>query len=252
MRRTPIAIVAVALLVGAVAACGDVVQGFARELKPSTSLETPGPARAEDAVVALVRPSVLKVRAMANRCRKVLEGTGFVVGPNRVLTNAHVVAGGESVTVEVDGTRIDAQVVSYNPNADIAIIDVPGLSAQPLSLAGTPVQSGTEALVLGYPGAGPFVAIPARIRETTQLEGPNIYRTTKVTRLVYIITMAERSTRAVSGSPLIDMNGRVLGVVFGNQVQQPDVGFALTSIEIAAHIPATGATQPVETGACIS
>jgi hypothetical protein len=53
---------------------------------------------------------------VATGCEKVLEGSGFVVAPNRVMSNAHVVAGSASVTVESDGQVYDAAVVSYDPN----------------------------------------------------------------------------------------------------------------------------------------
>jgi hypothetical protein len=87
----------------------------------------------------------------------------------------------------VDGEAFDARVVSFDPQVDISIIDVPQLSAQPLSLASSAVTAGTEALVLSYPNAGSFVAMPARVREITDLNGPDIYRTTAATRQVYII-----------------------------------------------------------------
>jgi S1-C subfamily serine protease len=241
-------IAAIAVLAG----CADVVAGFARMPSTSMPVEAQRPARAELAVVALTRPSVVKVRAPASSCQKLLEGTGFVVAPHKVLTAAHVVAGSDSVTVSVDGAEFDAAVVSYHPTADIAIIDVPGLSAQPLNLASFPAATGTEALALGYPNGGSFAAVPARVREVADLTGPDIYRTTKVTRQVYIVTMAGGLLPGTSGGPLIDMDGHVLGVMFGNDTQQPDTGFGFTSVEIAPEMAAIHDTQPVATGACVS
>jgi Trypsin-like peptidase domain len=178
-------IAAVALLTG----CGsinDVLERFGGSLP--TPVEAPAPAQADDPVVAAARPSVVKVRSPAESCQKVLEGSGFVVAPNRVITNAHVVAGSDTSSVDVDGTTYDAQVVSYDPTADVAILDVPKLSAPPLTFAGYAAKSGADALVLGYPNAGPFAATPARIREIIELNGPDIYRTTATTREVYTIT----------------------------------------------------------------
>jgi S1-C subfamily serine protease len=60
-----------------------------------------------------------------------LEGSGFVVAPHRVMSNAHVVAGSQSVTVESNGSEHKASVVSYDPDADVSILDVPDLPAQP-------------------------------------------------------------------------------------------------------------------------
>ena len=111
--------------------------------------------------------------------------------------------------MEVDGTRYDAQVVSYDPNRDISILDVPNLRAEPLLLAEGVADSGSDALMLGYPGGGDFVATPVRIREVVELNGPDIYRTTTATREVYTIRGFVR--QGDSGGPIIDLDGKALG-----------------------------------------
>jgi S1-C subfamily serine protease len=226
----------------------DVWQPFGRT--PIVPVDAPDANLADSAVVNATRSSVVKIRGLANGCQKVLEGTGFVVRQGRVMSNAHVVAGADSVTVESDGTTYDAKVVSYDPNADISILDVPNLPAQALQFAETPGKSGTDAVVLGYPGGGSFVATPARIREVIELNGPDIYRTTTVTREVYTIRGTVR--QGDSGGPLIDLQGRVLGVVFGAAVDDPDTGFVLTAKEVARQMARVDNTTPVTTGPCIT
>ena len=84
-------------------------------------------------------------------------------------------------------------------------------------------------------------------------DGPDIYSTTAVTREVYVFEMADRaSLQGVSGGPLIDLNGRVLGVVFGNDVNDRDIGFAFTAAQVAPQLAALDNAQPVPTGGCIS
>ena len=226
----------------------DVLQPFGRT--PIVAVDAPDAALAGDAVVAFTRPSVVKIRGIAPGCQKVLEGSGFVVAPNRVMSNAHVVAGSDSVTVEVDGETYDAGVVSYDPNADISILDVPDLPSQPLAFAEAPAPSGTDAVVMGYPGGGDFVATPARVREIIELNGPDIYRTTTVTREVYTIRGTVRQGN--SGGPMIDRSGKVLGVVFGAAVDDADTGFVLTGNEVSRQLAKIGNTQLVATGACIT
>lgn len=226
----------------------DVLQPFGRT--PIANVDVPDAALATDPVVAGTRPSVLKIRGVASSCQKVLEGTGFVVAPNRVMSNAHVVAGSESVTVEVDGQSYDASVVSYDPDADISILDVPNLPSAPLVFHMQEAPSGTDSVVLGYPGGGDFTATPARIREIIQLNGPDIYHTTTVTREVYTIRGTVRQGN--SGGPLIDREGRVLGVVFGAAVDDVDTGFVLTANEVAMQMARVGNSQKVATGTCIS
>ncbi|MDP9168072.1 MAG: acid resistance serine protease MarP [Actinomycetota bacterium] len=226
----------------------DVLQPFGRT--PIVNVDAPNAALVNDPVVAATRPSVLKIRGVATSCQKVLEGSGFVVAPNRVMSNAHVVAGSETVTVEADGKTYDATVVSYDPNADISILDVPGLPSTPLQFDMQEAPTGTDAVVMGYPGGGEFTATPGRIREIIQLNGPDIYHTTTVTREVYTIRGTVRQGN--SGGPLIDKDGRVLGVVFGAAVDDADTGFVLTSNEVAKQMAKVGNTQRVSTDTCIS
>jgi S1-C subfamily serine protease len=225
----------------------DVLEPFGRT--PIQAVEAPDASLADSIVVSSTKSSVVKVRGVAPGCQKVLEGTGFVIAPNRVMSNAHVVAGSESVTVEVDGQSYDATVISYDPNEDISIMDVPNLPSKPLVFAEQPARSGTDAVVLGYPGGGDFLATPARIREIIELSGPDIYRTTTVNREVYTIRGLVRQGN--SGGPMINRAGQVLGVVFGAAVDDNDTGFVLTAQEVARQLAGVGNTAKVPTGTCV-
>jgi S1-C subfamily serine protease len=225
-----------------------VLEPFSRT--PVVAVATPDAALAGNPVVAATQASVVKVHAIAPSCQKVLEGSGFILSPDRVMTNAHVVAGADTVTVAVNGNPYDATVVSYDPSVDIAILAAPNLPAQPLAFADEPAKSGTDALVMGYPGGGDFQATPARVRETIQLSGPDIYRNATVTREVY--TVRATVEQGNSGGPLIDLNGRVLGVVFGAAVDDNDTGFVLTAKEVSGQLAKIGDTQAVPTGTCVS
>jgi S1-C subfamily serine protease len=225
-----------------------VLEPFSRT--PVVAVAAPDSALSNNPVVANTEPSVVKIRAIAPSCQKVLEGSGFVLSPDRVMTNAHVVAGANSVTVEASGNPFDATVVSYDPTVDIAILAVPHLPPGPLAFASAPVTSGTEAIVMGYPGGGGFMATPARIRELIELNGPDIYRNATINREVY--TVRSNVEQGNSGGPLIDLNGQVIGVVFGAAVDDTDTGFVLTAKEVAAQLAHIGDTTAVPTGACVS
>ncbi|BBX19952.1 acid resistance periplasmic serine protease MarP [Mycolicibacterium duvalii] len=217
---------------------------------PVVAVDEPDQSLKDSAVVGVTRSSVVKVRGVANSCQKMLEGTGFVVAPNRVMSNAHVVAGSDTVTVEVDGQTYDAIVVSYDPDADISILNVPDLPSAPLQFADGEVPSGTDGIVMGYPGGGDFVATPARVRETIELNGPDIYRTKEITRKVY--TIRGEVAQGNSGGPMINRGGKVLGVVFGAAVEDKDTGFVLTADEVARQMTRLGNVDPVPTGTCIN
>jgi S1-C subfamily serine protease len=226
-----------------------VLEPFSRT--PVIPVASPDPALAGNPVVLATQPSVVKVRSLAPSCQKVLEGSGFVISPDRVMTNAHVVAGSNSVQVYASGNPLDATVVSYDPSVDIAILAVPNLPPSPLAFAQGEAKTGASVVVLGYPGGGNFAATPARIREAIKLSGPDIYRDpTPVTRDVY--TIRANVEQGNSGGPLIDLNGHVLGVVFGAAVDDADTGFVLTADEVAGQLAKIGDTQPVATGVCVS
>ncbi|MCW1959267.1 MAG: acid resistance serine protease MarP [Mycobacterium sp.] len=218
---------------------------------PAPTVDAPDASLADSLVVGKSRASVVKIRGVATACQKVLEGTGFVIAPNRVMSNAHVVAGSDSVTVEAeDGKKYDATVVSYDPNADISILDVPNLPLPPLQFAEEPAKTGTDAVVLGFPGGGDFVATPARVREIIELSGPDIYKTTTVNREVYTIRGLVRQGN--SGGPMINRAGQVIGVVFGAAVDDNDTGFVMTTDEVSRQLAKIGNTAKVPTGACVN
>ncbi len=226
----------------------DVIGPFGRT--PIAVVDPPDAAMAQGPVASRLQSSVLRVRGIAPSCQRALEGSGFVVSPERVMTNAHVVAGTNQVVVDTADGPLTANVVLFDPAVDVAVLAVPGLDAAPLPFAPSPANSGDDALVLGYPGGGPFTASAARVRETLDLSGPDIYRARDVTREVY--TVRGTVKQGNSGGPLVDDDGQVLGVVFGAAVDDSDTGFALTANEVSRQLQqASTSNVEVATGDCI-
>lgn len=111
-----------------------------------------------------------------------------MVGPKRVMTTAHGVAGTDEVSVEVDGTKYNGQVVSFDPNMDISILAIPDLPTAPLMFSEAPAVSGADAAALGFPHGGAYEAKPVRVRGVIKLQKrPDIFRTGTVTREVYAL-----------------------------------------------------------------
>ncbi|MGH3768539.1 MAG: MarP family serine protease [Pseudonocardiaceae bacterium] len=228
---------------------GNILPPFATT--PITAVEEPDKALLNTPIARQVRDSVLKVRGRARSCSRALEGSAFVVAPQRVITNAHVVAGTDRVQVESRDGTLDATVVSYDPETDVAILRVPGLRAPVLQLSTKPATSGLSGLVLGYPLDGPYTASAARVRDRIHLRGPDIYNASTVVRNVYTVRALVRSGN--SGGPLIDGSGQVLGLVFGAAVDNEDTGFVLADDEIADDVAASSSrTAEVSTGTCAS
>jgi S1-C subfamily serine protease len=191
----------------------------------------PDPALANSQAVAVAKRSVVKVLGTAPSCSRRIEGSGFIYAPERVMTNAHVVAGTRKVSVELNGNQRSARVVAYDPDRDLAVLYVPGLSAPAMKFAPKKATTGADAVVIGFPLDGPFDARPARIRDSGEIPGPNIYDSGKVTRDIYTIRALVRSGN--SGGPLVSSDGTVLGVIFAAAADDQSTGFALTADEAA-------------------
>lgn len=223
------------------------------ELSPTRvrQVPPPDPSLSSAGAVAVASRSVVKVLGTAPSCARRIEGSGFVYARRHVLTNAHVVAGTRSVSVDVRGELLPARVVLYDAERDLAVLYVPRLSGPVLHFAGVAADTGDDAVVLGYPLDGPFDAQPARIRDKGPIRGPDIYASATVTRDIYTIRGLVRSGN--SGGPLIRPDGAVLGVVFAAAADDPQTGFALSAAEVAPDADqGRNATAAADTGSCTS
>jgi S1-C subfamily serine protease len=225
---------------------------FPRYLEPFateriTNVVAPPPGIARDRDIVRAQDSVYKVRGQ-NDCRRGVEGSGFLYGPGRVMTNAHVVAGVDDPDVLVGDREVPARVVYYNPDIDIAVLAVDGLRARQLRFdrGGRPQEVGA---VLGYPQDGPYDVQAARIRSEQRLRSADIYGNGTVVREVFSLRSLVRPGN--SGGPLVSRSGKVLGVVFAASVTDSDTGYALTADQVA-QAAADGVTRhgSVDTGRC--
>lgn len=222
---------------------------FGLDPTEARSVEPPDPELAASGLVRDAEESVLKIHGSAPSCDRQIEGSGFVYDDELVATNAHVVAGTDEVRVESDGELLDADVVVFEPERDLAILHVPDLDAAALPLEAQTAGSGEDAIVLGYPGGGPYTATAARVREARIVTGPDIYDDGTVTREVY--QLYATIIGGNSGGPLLNPEGEVIGVIFAAAVDDPDTGYALTMDESSPVLEAgRTAAEPVGTGSC--
>jgi S1-C subfamily serine protease len=225
----------------------EVFGGIGNE--PITKVAPPSKRLVHSAVVRRAEPDVVKVTGIAESCSRQLEGSGFVYAVDRVLTNAHVVAGIASPTVQtVDGRTLPAHVVVFDPERDVAVLLVPNLDLTPLAFGGA-LSSGDSAIVAGYPENGGFTPRAARIRNVQNARGPDIYQNREVTRQIYALYAKVQPGN--SGGPLLSTSGQVAGMVFAAAIDDPKTGYALTAHEITpdANTGAT-ATREVSTQGC--
>ena len=200
-------------------------------------------------VVSKVKGSVVKVTGIAPSCSRQIDGSGFVYARERVMTNAHVLAGVSHPKVFAEGRQYDATPVYIDEETDIAVLDVPGLPEVPLAFEPQRATSGSDTIIMGYPGGGGLYIGPARVRDRGEISGPDFRDQRTVVRDVYALYGTVRAGN--SGGPLFATDGRVLGVVFASAIDDPSTGYALTAQEVAkAATAGSTATAEVGTGAC--
>ncbi len=217
-------------------------------LAPASARPVPLPTDAtlRQAVLA-AGSSTVKVEGFG--CGVLQEGSGFVAAPGLVVTNAHVVAGIRQPLVQVGSTLRAVEVLYFDPSFDLAVLRVPGLTAPVLHLDPSTVPQGTQGVVLGYPGGGPFTADGAGVMALFQAEGRDIYGHGLTVHDVYEVDAEVRPGN--SGGPLVLPDGEVVGVVFSRSTVDDTVGYALTSPDVLPRVAsAEQARSAVGTGSC--
>ena len=208
----------------------------------------PGPKRLlRDPDVINAEASVLKVRG-TNSCGRGIEGTGFLYSADRLMTNAHVVAGVRSPEIVLGDTTTTAEVVYYNPDLDIAVLEFESGSL-PIIGFDQSAGSGDAVAILGYPQDGPYNVQPGRIRDDQRLRSPDIYGNGTVIRDVFSVRGLVRPGN--SGGPIVSSAGEVVGVVFAASVSDNETGYALTAEQVARSATlGMSASDPVSSGNC--
>ena len=213
-------------------------------------VDPPDPGVVEGQGVEAAADSVVKVTGMAADCGRGSSGSGWVAAPQRVVTNAHVVAGVDRPSVQVggEGQRYAATTVAFDPQRDVAVLAVPGLDAPALP-SGEPQEHGDEVVVAGFPLGGPYDVEPGRVRDRIEARGAGIDGTPGATRDVY--SVSARVEQGNSGGPLLSTTGQVVGTVFAKSVSSSGTGYVLTLDETRPVLEeGTRATEAVDTGSC--
>jgi S1-C subfamily serine protease len=185
------------------------------------------------------------VRVVGTACGVGVMGSGWVVAPDTVVTNAHVVAGQSDTRVETpDGEIATAVPIAYDPRNDLAVLAA-DIDSKPLAMLKS-TEADSPAAVIGYPNDGPLTLSPARAGTTGKVFGEDAYGSGPVARLM--LTLRGRVRRGNSGGPLVDTQGRVLGTVFAATTEGPSGGLAIPNRVVRRVV--RGASGEVDTGPC--
>jgi len=214
-------------------------------LRPS--LDTGPPPASSGLTQATLDAAVAStVRVEGPACGRIQEGSGFVVAPGIVVTNAHVVAGEDRTTLlERSGRRVSARVVYFDPDRDLAVLEG-DIRAPALSIGRGDI--GDRGAVLGYPGGGPLDVSPFEVRDAVTALGRDLYDRHGTRRQVLIL--ASDLAPGDSGAALVDPAGTVVGVAFAIAPDRPGTAYALSTTELQAALAAP--RGPADTGPCLS
>jgi putative serine protease PepD len=256
-RRTLIlaALATVALLAGVgLAALWDSVIG------------ADGPASAEPLPAAAGRPAENRINEIYARASGGVvfvqvaggagraSGTGFVIDADgTIVTNAHVIGGSREARVRFEdgGPFVDARVRGTDPSSDLAVLRVDPDDAtsplEPLPLADSnAVRVGDTAVAIGFPlglDRTATAGIVSGLRR--EIQAPNGFRIDEVIQTDAPINPGN------SGGPLLDADGRVIGV--NSQIAATSsgggnvgIGFAVPSNTVRTVIPQLKAGRTIE------
>jgi S1-C subfamily serine protease len=205
----------------------------------------------EDIPFSTAYKSVVRITGNAYACGQGRTGTGFVVAKDRIVTNAHILAGVTRPTIEApNGQVLSGEVVYFSSRDDVAVIAVTGLDATALT-AGVAAPTGERTKIVGYPHGGPIAATAAYVESVGVYNSPDIYRKGGSAREVYILSGA--ITPGISGAPVLDLDGDYVGMVFARATNQKNVGYAMTLDKFRTVVNnAVILSTPVSSGACIT
>lgn len=219
------------------------IDRFSSIFGPQPDVAAPEPLIGRDPDVRRASSSVVRIRGIA--CGLGVEGTGWVVRPELVVTNAHVVAGIDEPRVDRrDGEVRDARIVSFDARNDIAVLRVPGLPGRALPFGDA--ERGLAAALLGYPLDGPYRVTPVRVGGERRVGARDAYGRLQVNRPIVLVRGDVQSGN--SGGPIVDRRGRVVATVFARRRASQD-GYAVPNAQVRRALANAG--DPLDTS-CVA
>ena len=177
-------------------------------------------------LVRRIKPSAVAIETYDARGEKLSRGSGFYIDADRIVTNRHVIEGAFRAEIHsTNGTVIPVKgVLAVDAEGDIALlkIDPPTPQVRPLPLDKTSPQEGESVVVIGNPlGLEGSVTngIVSAVRDI-----PTFGRIIQITAPI---------SSGSSGSPVVNMQGQVIGIATLQVTGGQSVNFAIPSERIS-------------------
>ena len=220
------------------------------EQLPAPKIDLPSDALASE-IGERAASSVLRVVAEADDCNQRASGTSFVIAPEYLVTNAHVVVGADRIIVQTSSRSFDATPVLLDLELDVALLWANGLEARALTFTDSEPRRGALGATIGFPGGGDETVERATVAAAYFATGLDVTEKERVTRR--IIELRSRVMPGDSGGPFVLEDGTVGGVVFAESRVDPLVGYALSPLEVFDRVaPAIGKQTSVPSGPCVT
>ncbi|MBS0479373.1 MAG: trypsin-like peptidase domain-containing protein, partial [Proteobacteria bacterium] len=228
---------------------------------------TPARLAADD--IAATSRSVVRVVTIAIVDQEVVgfgHGSGFAVGPNRIVTNAHVVELAQQYpdnvvigVVPSEGSKsYQGRVIAIDSRRDLALIEITGARIPPATLYAGPLDDSTGLVSLGYPGNVDLASAQSAadyIKPLAPVRSEGSLSATRSVNGVGVLLHTASISRGNSGGPVLDRCGRVLGVnsaITKGQEGDANFAFAISEAELAAFLKQAKQPFNVVSNPCMS
>jgi S1-C subfamily serine protease len=236
------ATVVVAAVVTALFAAGCVAGPTAAERHAATTtsidLDASGPPElVGESLERHTREVTVRVRNIG--CYALATGSGIAIGPDVFVTNQHVTEGARELQVTTwDGRSLAVSVSAVSVSNDLSVVRVDGRLPAVAEVVAAVPQPGDRVTAVGYPGGGEITMSAGRVVDL--VDGEAFGERGRVIRATSTVRPGN------SGGPLLDGEGRVVGVVYA---YERSTGYAL-AIPAATLLRERGRTAPLALDDC--
>lgn len=203
-----------------------------------------------DAASDAAKSSVVEITTWG--CGSIAYGSGFIVDDRHVITNAHVIAGGDKISIRSGDAALTARPVWFDPQLDVAMLYTQSpMSGRPVTTADQDAQPGSIAAHLGFARQTGLSVEDVVVLQKLNATGFDIYRRQQITRQVY--ALRGEVIPGNSGGPVINASGKVIGILIGHSTTQNRTGYAIAINQVADLFSKSATfTRTVSSGECVA
>ncbi|MEO5493407.1 MAG: serine protease [Sphingomonas sp.] len=219
--------------------------------------------------IAATSRSVVRVVTIAIVDQEVVgfgHGSGFAVGPNRIVTNAHVVELAQQYpdnvvigVVPSEGSKsYQGRVIAIDSKRDLALIEIVGAKIPPATLYAGPLDDSVGLVSLGYPGNVDIASAQSAadyIKPLAPVRSEGSLSAARTVNGVNVLLHTASISRGNSGGPVLDRCGRILGVnsaITKGQEGDANFAFAISEAELGAFLNQAKQPFAAVTNPCMS